>query len=54
MKIERYEFARIQEEEMKDKYEEWINKIQKANFLAGVALGLSIAALLFNLDRLFV
>lgn len=52
--IKAYMVARIQEEEMKDEYEEWINKMQKANFPSGVALGISVALLLLNLVELFV
>ena len=52
--IKAYMIARVNEEETKQKYEEWIAKMQKTNFLAGVALGISIAVLLCNLASLFL
>ena len=52
--IKAYMIARTEEEETKQQYEEWIAKMQKTNFLAGVALGISIAVLLYNIARLFL
>lgn len=52
--IKAYMIARINEEEAKDKYDEWVRKMHRANFLAGIAFGISIALLLFNIARLFV
>lgn len=52
--IKAYMVARADEEETKQKYEEWIARMQKANFPAGVALGISVAVLLYNIARLFL
>lgn len=51
--IKAYMIART-EEETKQQYEEWIAKMQKTNFLAGISLGISIVLLLLNLAILFL
>ena len=50
----RYAMAENEAHDMKKLYDKWIIKMQRANFLAGVALGISVAVLLFNLARLFL
>lgn len=52
--IQAYEDASERTRKAKEYYEEWIGKMQRASFLAGIALGISIAALCFNLAKMFV
>lgn len=52
--IKAYMIARADEEETKQKYEEWIASMQKINILAGISLGISIAVFLCNLASLFL
>lgn len=50
----RFMQAEKEAREAKKLYDKWSIKMQRANFLAGVALGISVAVLLFNLTRLFL
>lgn len=50
----RYAMAENEAHDMKKLYNKWCVKMQRANFLAGVALGISVAVLLLNLARLFL
>lgn len=50
----RYAMAENEAHDAKKLYDKWIIKMQRANFFAGIAFGISIAVLLFNLARLFL
>ena len=50
----RYAMAENEAHDAKKLYDKWCVKMQRANFLAGVTLGISIAVLLYNLARLFL
>ena len=50
----RYAMAENEAHYAKKLYDKWIIKMQRANFFAGIAFGISIAVLLFNLARLFL
>ena len=52
--IKAYTIARINEEEAKEKYDEWVFKMYRAHILAGISFGITIALLSFNLARLFL
>ena len=50
----RYAMAENEAHNAKKLYDKWCVKMQRANFLAGVALGISVAVILYNIARLFL
>ena len=50
----RYAMAENEAHDAKKLYDKWYIKMSRANFLAGVAFGISIAVLLYNIARLFL
>ena len=50
----RYAMAENEAHDAKKLYDKWCVNMQRANFLAGVALGISVSVLLYNLARLFL
>lgn len=51
--IKAYMIARIDEEEAKEKYDEWVRRMQKTNFIVGISFGISITILVYNIVALF-
>ena len=50
----RYAMAENEAHDAKKLYGKWCVKMQRVSFLSGVALGISVAVLLYDIARLFL